>query len=213
MNFYFMAYFILGYTIVAIFLSVYFFLKLTAWLRQLETSETVEPEEPKTRVLSTETTFMGLVQTCDSPETVQKALTEGMNANKTNEDGFSPLMMAARFNKNIHVLFALLNAGAHVNDVDNHSRSALSWAAGNNANPMIIAALLESGANVNQPDNKGKTPLMYAAQFNPNPMVVATLLKSGADKTMRSDSGRTAYDYAHENTKLYKTPVFNQLSL
>lgn len=212
----FIAYFILFYTVLAIVLSVYYFLVFISWFRNRRSYNYYEQvEKPVRKTLDSyqKTMLMGIVQTCDSPDVVLNALQEGANVNETNEEGMTPLMEAAKSNQNVHILFALLNAGAKIEAMDKKGRSALAWAAGNNSSPMVISALIEAGADVNHVDAEQKTALMYAAQFNPNPAVVSTLLKVGADKTLRSNSGKTAYDYIHENKELYKTPVFEQLKV
>jgi ankyrin repeat protein len=151
-----------------------------------------------------------------SVEQVQAAIDGGANVNSVDSDGKTPLMWAARWNRNPEVIATLLAAGARVNDRDQEGRSPLWYATSNANSAEIITSLLKSGARV---DDRGTgevsvfigphtyctpesdmTPLMRTASLTDNPATISILVAAGATVDARTtDGGWTALMVAAEN--------------
>jgi ankyrin repeat protein len=84
--------------------------------------------------------------------------------NARDENGVTPLMLAAQFNSNSEVITAFLKAGAEVNARDENGVTPLMLAAQFNSNPEVITAFLKAGANAKTKSKKGKTALDYAKE-------------------------------------------------
>ena len=85
------------------------------------------------------------------------------NANYGDEDGSTPLMMAAQEGYEA-VLATLLRAGpCEVDKTKGVGTTALSIAAAN-GHAAVVARLLQAGAAVDKADGEGATPLMEAAR-------------------------------------------------
>jgi len=112
--------------------------------------------------------------------------------NQTNENGFSPLILAC-YRGNTPVAEFLM---AKVKDINYGSDqgSALTAAVFKN-NKELTQKLLANGANPNLADTKGTTPLIYAVQLQDRDLV-ETLLKSKANKNLADKQGKTAFEYA-----------------
>ncbi|MBQ6775497.1 MAG: ankyrin repeat domain-containing protein [Synergistaceae bacterium] len=132
---------------------------------------------------------------------------------------FTPLLMAAKYNRNDGVLEVLIRHGAEVDAKDYHEWTPLLWASWwtvcfgvhpsqvralapeDNPLPQIrkrVKILLDAGANVNARDNVGQTALMYAAKaFNGGDAeLVSILIDAGADVNAKNNLGYTALMYA-----------------
>lgn len=112
--------------------------------------------------------------------------------NQTNENGFSPLILAC-YRGNTPVAEFLM---AKVKDINYGSDqgSALTAAVFKN-NKELTQKLLTNGANPNLADTKGTTPLIYAVQLQDKDLV-ETLLKNKANKNLADKQGKTAFEYA-----------------
>lgn len=129
--------------------------------------------------------------TSGTPQQIQTAIKQGANVNALDNDGWTPLMVAAGGCKNPDVITALLQAGAKTETQNKEGRTALMIAAGGNS-PEIVSALLKGGAKIEAHGEQAFTPLMYAAYGNENPLVITTLLKAGAQINYRGYAGLTA---------------------
>jgi uncharacterized protein len=96
---------------------------------------------------------------------VQAAISKGADVSATNDDGWTPLMMAAYSNKNPEVITVLLKAGANLSAGNRYGVTALILAASANQNPEVLVTLLKAGADAKAHDVTGATAL-YAAQDN-----------------------------------------------
>ena len=157
-------------------------------------------------------------------------------------DGWTALMFAARFQEDTEVLRRLLKAGANQLARNNYGLTALALAAGFSDNPDVVSLLLESrsvaekeiretfiyaitaGASTDilalflekgislNAPYNGKTPLMYAAETNTNTRLISWLLKHGAKATYKTTSGMTAFDFARRNSQLPHNEVYWSLN-
>ena len=167
----------------------------------------------------------------NSNPSVIKALIEGgANPGARDDDGATPLHMAAGETTNPSVIKALIEAGANPGARGAGGNTPLHTAAGWNANPSVILALIEAdanpliarcgllgrvipaliegGANPGVRDAAGATPLHTAAGNNTNPSVILALIECGADPGARDYDGFTPFDYAKENEALKGTEAY-----
>ena len=100
------------------------------------------------------------------------ALRNGADVAARDEDGSTPLHVAARVS-----------------------------AADHRADPMAtVAALIEAGADPGARTRAGATPLhAVAAARHDNSEVVEALLEAGADPSARDEDGKTPFDYEKEH--------------
>ena len=103
-----------------------------------------------------------LVQLCrfGSAKRLRSALKAGSDPNAA-VDGLTPLMWAARDNRDKDMLSALIDAGADVNAQDPEGRTALMYAV---KNPAAVATLMNAGARVDLFDKNGRSALEYAEE-------------------------------------------------
>ena len=85
---------------------------------------------------------------------------------------------AARFNRSVDVVRALVEAGGNVDALDSDQQSPLHYAS--RQNPAVVPVLLEAGAKVNVLDKWQRSPLYYAALYKQKASVVA-LMAASAD--------------------------------
>lgn len=133
-------------------------------------------------------------------ETLRRLIAAGANPNTADEDGQTPLHIAA-FEGHLGAVQALLDAGADVN-----ARDAMQWtpifkAAYNHEQDCgyapVVKALADAGADVNARIGFGLTPLMLAAGGGEG-AVCEVLLNAGADAMASNEGGRTALQMAKE---------------
>ncbi|NWG87199.1 MAG: ankyrin repeat domain-containing protein [Hydrogenophilaceae bacterium] len=133
-------------------------------------------------------------------EALRRLIAAGANPNATNEEGQTPLHIAA-FEGHLGAVQALIDAGADVN-----ARDAMQWtpvfkAAYNHEQDCgyapVVKALVDAGADVNARIGFGITPLMLAAGGGEG-AVCEVLLNAGADAFASNEAGRTALQMAKE---------------
>lgn len=155
-------------------------------------------------------------------------------------DGYTPLMYAARFAKKIETVAILLSNGASAKERNKFGLSAIEIAAADNKNPEIVAALLDksqkedvkkayvTAVGLGRPNKiiqkffdagmspnmiyKGKSVLMYAAESNANTDCIKLLLEKGADSTMLTSDWKDAFWFARQNPSLPKNDVYWSLN-
>jgi len=117
--------------------------------------------------------------------------------NQTNENGFSPLILAC-YRGNVEVAKFLID---HVKDVNYKSDegTALSGLSVK-YNKDLVERLLKKNADPNIADTTGYTPLFWAVKFG-NKELVELLLKYNADKTKKDSMGMTPFEYALKTDK------------
>lgn len=143
---------------------------------------------------------------------IEDLLYSGAELNAKDNDGWTALMYAARYQMNPDTIKLLLYKGADSSVKNNYGLSALSLAAGYTKNPEVLSLLLESySANSEEVraafaygissqnssevlqafiekhvaldvPYKGKTPLMLACQTNKNTKLIEWLMEKGASK-------------------------------
>lgn len=79
---------------------------------------------------------------------VETAINNGADVNTRNENGDTPLTLAAELNTDHKVLEVLLKAGANVEARNEENSTPLHLSANVNASPEVTKALLKAGANV-----------------------------------------------------------------
>lgn len=112
--------------------------------------------------------------------------------NQTNENGFSPLILACYRGNNAVAEFLIDN----VKDLNYGSTqgSALT-AAVFKSNKLLTQKLLKKGADPNLADSNGVTSLIYAVQLQDKELV-ELLLQNKAKKEIVDKQGKTAFEYA-----------------
>ncbi|KQR93687.1 hypothetical protein ASG01_07365 [Chryseobacterium sp. Leaf180] len=112
--------------------------------------------------------------------------------NETNDNGFTPLILASyRGNKEV-AAFLIDN----VKDVNYKSQEGTALAGlSMHYNRDLVEHLLKKNADPNIADSSGTTPLFWAVK-NGNRELVELLLKNKADKTLKDNMGVTPFEYA-----------------
>lgn len=121
-------------------------------------------------------------------------LARGANVDAVNNDGDTPLIVAARHDHRATAL-VLLEGGAKV-DVAPSGSTALEWAI-QLGYKETCGLLLDQGVDVNRGDKKGNTPLHQAALFN-RTEIILLLLNQGAEVNTKNKNGETPLACAHK---------------
>ncbi|SFN57505.1 hypothetical protein SAMN05421594_3325 [Chryseobacterium oleae] len=112
--------------------------------------------------------------------------------NKTNENGFSPLILAC-YRGNTEVAKFLMD---NVKDVNYKSQEGTALAGLSvKYNKELTTYLLSKNADPNIADSTGATPLFWAVKFG-NKELIELLLKHKADKSRKDSMGMTPFEYA-----------------
>ena len=167
--------------------------------------------------------FKGFLKLCSNgtPHEVQTALENDadIDLSETDDNGMTPLMLAAANNPDSEVAAVLLENGAEIN-ATNVGMTALNWAALNNPNADVVNLLLKNGAETEEksgfyfhglPEELKElnalfndteiidflsnqdymTALMWAVCFNRNARIVELLIENGADTKATTSEGKT----------------------
>ena len=114
------------------------------------------------------------------------------NLNSTNDQGYTPLMLAAYHGQEEMAIFLVENGG-DLNGKSDYGTPVM--AAAIKGNTGIVKLLLDNGADPNISDARGNTALLYTSIFSINE-IAELLLKAGANSKMKDDRGNMALDYA-----------------
>jgi ankyrin repeat protein len=124
--------------------------------------------------------------------------------NKTNENGFSPLILAC-YRGNIEVADFLMDKVKDI--IYNSSMGTALMAVVYKGDLQLTQKLLDNKSDVNTMDSQGTTPLIFASKLG-NTEMVKLLLKYNADKNIKDKQGNTAFEYAVLSKK---SELINQL--
>lgn len=112
--------------------------------------------------------------------------------NQTNENGFSPLILAC-YRGNTEVAKFLMD---HVKDINYKSQEGTALAGLSvKYNKDLVTYILSKNADPNIADTTGFTPLFWAVKFG-NKELTKLLLQHKADKSIKDAQGMTPFEYA-----------------
>lgn len=134
------------------------------------------------------------------PQATQLLLTAGVSPNAKNNQGWTPLMFAARDDWR-DLARLLIARGANVNAKNKVGGTALMLAAINNHSTMV-ETLLTKGARVDAKNAYGWTALMYAS-WKGHAQVATALLNKGANPQIQDHNGWTPRRYASWRQETY----------
>ncbi|EAY17848.1 hypothetical protein TVAG_010720 [Trichomonas vaginalis G3] len=120
-------------------------------------------------------------------------ISHGVNVNSKNNDGSSPLIIAAKHGY-VEIVKLLLSHGAFINETDNEGKTALYLALRHNSID-IVKLLISHGADVNIKNNIGLSPLMTAIYQNCFE-IAELLLSHGANINDKEIHGYSALHFA-----------------
>lgn len=135
-------------------------------------------------------------------------LLKGADANKENNNGYTPLtahLSSNNFDKEF--LNRLIANNVEVNYPDFDGNTPLHYATMNN-NLNAVEYLLENGANTNVKNKDGITPLHIAVKTK-NYDIVAKLLSFGADRNTKDINGISALDIVKTSNDVDLLKLFN----
>jgi len=143
---------------------------------------------------------------------IQAAIANGAAVEARTENGWTPLMLAARYNGNPDVTAWLLAAGADVAARDPDGWTPLTLAARDNANPAIVTALVNAGANPNSAQS-GFRHLLALALQNQSLDVARELTRLGARPQRIPDLAHAVREGPHRGTVELLDLILEWLSL
>lgn len=127
-------------------------------------------------------------------ENVRKWLKAGANKDARGDDGYSPLLLAAREGYE-EIAEYLLAQEADVTLTNAFGRNALGEALRKHRSDKLVLALLEAGCPADVQDAQGNTAAFYAAQDD-RAVVMSALVAAKADLTLANKKGVTPLIWA-----------------
>jgi ankyrin repeat protein len=128
-------------------------------------------------LIRADNSFLNYAVVQNRTEIVLEFLKLGIDVDKTDRNGYTPLMYAVDRNLTAAAR-SLLEAGADVNRVDRYGQTPLIQAV-NVGRPDMISLLLESGADTSIASPAGETAMSIAQRKNRN-VIVSLLANAGA---------------------------------
>ena len=137
------------------------------------------------------------------PEILQEIISHvvGVDANATNRENVTALMIACKTMEQKDVIDVLLNAGADPNIADDVGDTWLHYAAQNYWCPEILQAVISHGVgvDVNATNKQNVTALMITCREMDEKDAIKVLLNAGADPNIVDAEGNTWLHYAAQN--------------
>jgi ankyrin repeat protein len=130
--------------------------------------------------------------------TVNNLLRQGVNPNGKDQQGNTPLFVAANYGQSA-IVKLLLDHKAKVDVVTPPNRYTPLMMAVEYID--VVRLLIENGANVNLQSSSGETALMMACHETRDSEIVKLLLNHGAKVNVRASRGRTALWLASQKGK------------
>ena len=122
-------------------------------------------------------------------EQLQKAINDGADVNKADNEGATPLYVAA-YKGHLEVVQHLLENGADVNKSTNGGFTPL-YIAAQQGYLEVVKLLLDNGAEINKANSNGDTPLYIAAYKGHLEVVQLLLAKEGIKVNKANNYGFT----------------------
>ncbi len=164
------------------------------------------------------------------------------NLDETDNEGWTALMYACRYQSDSNVVKTLIDEGCDVYKKNIYGLTALNIASSHAKNPRIIQVLLKNRTPSEEDVRlsfvtaikaettleilevffekgvavntpyKGMSPLMYACQENSETIIISWLIEHGANINYKTNSGKTAFDFAMQNKKIQKDNIYWSLN-
>eukprot|EP00035_Acanthoeca_spectabilis_P036109 m.37801 g.37801 ORF g.37801 m.37801 type:complete len:349 (-) comp7739_c0_seq2:1713-2759(-) len=129
---------------------------------------------------------------CGDYEHTKKLLADGVDPDRPNRGGWTPLCYAAFFGFADIAELLLDHGKANVDGRSLNSVTPLMWASACSNNESIVQSMLRHGADLNAVDDAGRCPLTWAI-ITEQKAAARILLEAGADtEARRGNKGRTA---------------------
>ena len=143
----------------------------------------------------------------------QALLDLGVDVNRADHDGLTPLLESVKSGSDEHLTAFLIKAGADIKAVDKNGRSAVMLAL-DHIPPKLeqLKVLLKAGADPNLADANGRTPLIMTVTGDSiTRKALMLLLQNGADANGRDAAGNSALHYASASDQHYKYVMADDL--
>ncbi|KAG4096714.1 ankyrin [Neocallimastix lanati (nom. inval.)] len=128
-----------------------------------------------------DTPFMIACRYSEDLELIKLFISSGStNINQQNRDGWSVLMIAIRYNRNINISKFLIESGINVNLLNHEKETALMYACRYSDDLELIKRLIDAGSDIHQQNSEGLSAVMIAKKYNPNHKIYKYLLKKEA---------------------------------
>jgi len=128
-----------------------------------------------------DTPFMIACRYSEDLELIKLFINSGStNINQQNRDGWSVLMIAIRYNRNINISKFLIESGINVNLLNHEKETALMYACRYSDDLELIKRLIDAGSDIHQQNSEGLSAVMIAKKYNPNHKIYKYLLKKEA---------------------------------
>jgi len=131
--------------------------------------------------------------------------TQENDLNCSDEDGRTPLSLAAETGQEAVVKLIRDTGTARIDVKDACGWTPLCWAV-RNGHEAVVKLLLETDkVNINSKDGNGRTPLWWAAQNGHEAVVKLLLVSYGVNLNVTDDTGQTLLSWTMEN---YQVPLW-----
>jgi ankyrin repeat protein len=134
---------------------------------------------------------------------VKRLINKGAHPNMFDQDGLSPLHLAAHQRDGNPIIDLLLEAQkvkgmGDVNDQDERGWTTFHYAA-LASNEITAEHLIQNGADLNRRANDGNTPLHFAATFAKNMKIIDVLLKNVKNEDINTNDAKAILASAKRN--------------